>query len=113
MEGVLVVMSICVVIFGISYLHYSTRHKERISLIEKGIDASIFFSPKTPRTTPVWKIVILNLALILMGVGFGILIGNIMEKLTVMGDAAYPAAIFLTSGLGLLIGYFLTKDLDK
>jgi L-cystine uptake protein TcyP (sodium:dicarboxylate symporter family) len=33
-------------IFGIVYLFISSRHKERMSLIEKGIDASIFILPK-------------------------------------------------------------------
>ncbi len=28
--------------FGIFYLHYSTRNRERMALIEKGADASIF-----------------------------------------------------------------------
>lgn len=113
MEGVLVSMSFFIVIFGIVYLYFSTRHKERMALIDKGIDASIFFTPKTPSTTPVWKILILNLSLISMGVGLGIIIGSILEKFTVMGDAAYPASVFLISGLGLLIGFFLTKNIDK
>ena len=30
------------VLFGIVYLYYSTRHKERLALIDKGVDATIF-----------------------------------------------------------------------
>ena len=112
MEGVLVSMSFFIVVFGIVYLYFSTRNKERMALIEKGIDASIFFSPKAQRTTPVWKILILNLALVSMGIGLGIIIGSLLYKYSIMGDAAYPAAIFLTSGLGLLTGYLLTKGID-
>ena len=29
-------------IFGVFYLYFSTRNKERLALIEKGADASIF-----------------------------------------------------------------------
>lgn len=113
MEGVLVSMSFFIVIFGICYLYFSTRHKERLALIEKGVDAGIFFTPKTQRTFPIWKIVILNLAMVSIGIGVGVLVGAILEKTTVLGDTAYPAAIFLTCGLGLLIGFFLTRKIEK
>ncbi len=36
--------------FGIFYLHYSTRNRERMALIEKGADASIFVKGKSNRT---------------------------------------------------------------
>ena len=62
------------VIFGIFYLYISARNKERIALIEKGADASIFYS-KDRRVTPVWKVVVINLALLLMGIGIGIFLG--------------------------------------
>ncbi|MBK6362725.1 MAG: hypothetical protein IPL63_17340 [Saprospiraceae bacterium] len=113
MEGVFVVICLCLMILGISYLYYSTRHKERLSLIEKGVDASIFFTPKSASTIPVWKILNLNLALVAIGVGLGIITGGVLAELTVIGDAAYPACIFLISGVGLLYGYFQIKELDK
>lgn len=112
MEAVLVFISLFIVIFGIAYLYFTTRHKERLALIEKGVDASIFFSPKSPRTAPLWKILNLNLALILMGIGLGIIIGGMLETLTVLGDAAYPASIFLTGGIGLLIGFYQSKKME-
>ena len=33
-------------IFGIMYVYYTTRHKERMALIEKGADASLFNTGK-------------------------------------------------------------------
>ena len=33
-------------IFGVFYLYFSTRNKERLALIEKGADASIFMKGK-------------------------------------------------------------------
>jgi hypothetical protein len=113
MEGVYVAISLFLMIFGITYLYFSTRHKERLSLIEKGVDASIFFSPKSSSTIPVWKIVNLNLALVSMGIGLGVILGGILAELTVIGDSAYPACIFLLSGLGLLYGFFQIKNMDK
>lgn len=112
MEALLMGMSFFVVVFGIAYLYFTTRHKERLALIEKGVDAGIFFSPKTQRTAPLWKILNLNLALIMMGIGLGIIIGSVLENTTVLGDDAYPAAIFLMGGLGLLIGFYQSKNIE-
>jgi len=85
-----------------------------MALIEKGADASIFVKGKRERTAPVWKVLILNLALLLMGVGAGIMIGGVLgTNLHVDWDIAMPGSIFLMAGTGLLIGFFLTKKLDK
>lgn len=100
-------------IFGIFYLHYSTRNKERLALIEKGADASIFVRGKQS-TAPIWKVLILNLALLMMGIGIGIFIAMIIENYTTLNNGPlYPAAIFLMGGIGLFIGFSMTKNIDK
>jgi flagellar biosynthesis protein FliQ len=100
-------------IFGVFYLYFSTRNKERLALIEKGADASIFVKGKT-HTAPVWKVIILNLALLLMGIGVGVFIAMLIEHYTTLDeDALYPAVIFLMAGIGLFIGFNMTKNLDK
>lgn len=111
---VFIFISLFLVIFGIAYLHYSTRNKERLALIEKGAEASIFVKGKREKTAPVWKVLVLNLALLLMGIGTGIIIAGILNSnLGVKGDIAFPGSIFLMAGTGLLIGFFLTKKLDR
>lgn len=100
-------------IFGIFYLHYSTRNKERMSLIEKGADASIFVKGKV-RTAPIWKILIMNLALLSMGIGVGIFIASLLNyNMGVAVEVAYPGTIFLMAGIALFVGFTLTKNLDK
>ncbi|MDN3724809.1 hypothetical protein QRD02_10475 [Aequorivita sp. SDUM287046] len=100
-------------VFGIFYLHYSTRNKERMALIEKGADASIFVKGKM-RTAPIWKILILNLALILIGIGVGIFIASLLHyNMGVEEDVAYPGTIFLMSGIALFVGFNMTKNLDN
>ena len=114
MEAVLVFISLFVVIFGIFYLHYSTRNKERLALIEKGAEASIFFSAKSQKKShvPIWKVLILNLSVLLMGVGAGVFIGSILEAYTLIQDeVAYTGSIFLMAGLGLFIGFTQSKRL--
>jgi len=111
---VFVFISLFIVIFGIAYLHFSTRNKERLALIEKGAEASIFVKGKSEKAAPVWKVLVLNLALLLMGIGAGIMIGGILgTNLNVDWEIAMPGSIFLMAGTGLLVGFFLTKKLDK
>lgn len=108
---ILIPISLFAAIFGMVYLYLSTRNKERLALIEKGADASIFM--KGASTTPMWKVILLNLAVLLMGIGLGVFIATILDEYTVLGDAVYPGTIFLTAGVALFIGFNLTKDLDK
>jgi len=110
---VIIIPSLLAAIFAIAYLHYSTRNKERLALIEKGTEASIFVKGKM-QAAPVWKVIILNLSLLLMGIGLGIFIASILHfNLGVDQDVAYPGTIFLMCGIGLFTGFNMTKKLDK
>ena len=101
------------VIFGIFYLFIAARNKERLALIEKGADASIFYG-KDRKVTPMWKVIIINMALLSMGIGIGIFIAAILsQSLNVDEDVAYPGTIFLMAGIGLFSGYYLTKKLNE
>ena len=114
----LVFISLFVVIFGIFFLHYSTRNKERLSLIEKGADASIFFSakPQNKKTIPVWKILIINLAMVLFGIGLGFIVAFTLTNNLEFHDRApiQVGTVFIITGLSLLGGFFITnKMIDK
>ncbi len=101
------------VIFGIFYLYISARNKERLALIEKGADASIFYA-KDRKATPIWKVLVINVALLLMGIGLGIFLGGLFTD--VMGmeeEIAMPGTILFMAGLGLLGGFFLTKKWNE
>ncbi|MDE3144373.1 MAG: hypothetical protein KGL19_09480 [Bacteroidota bacterium] len=110
---ILIPISLFFAVFGIFYLYLSTRNKERLALIEKGVDASIFMNGAN-HATPVWKIFILNLALLFMGVGVGVFLALLLVTYSSLNqDAVYPAIIFFTAGAGLFVGFHLTKNLDK
>ena len=101
-------------IFAVAYLYFSTRNKERLALIEKGADASIFVRGKREHTAPIWKVLILNLSLVAMGVGLGIFIASLLDNYTTLDEEAlYPAIIFFMAGVGLFIGFNMTKNLYK
>ena len=107
-EEILIPISLFAAIFGMVYLYYSTRNKERLALIEKGAHASIFNIGK--RTGSSWKVVVLNIAFLLMGIGLGVFIANVLDNYTTLDDdAVYPAMIFLMAGIGLYVGFTQTK----
>lgn len=108
---ILIPLSLFASIFGMVYLYLSTRNKERLALIEKGADASIFMRGKNGSYG---KVFILNLSLLLMGIGLGVFLALILNTYTTMDeDAIYPACIFFMAGLGLFVGFNLTKKLDS
>ncbi|REG99035.1 DUF6249 domain-containing protein [Flavobacterium aquicola] len=110
---ILIPITLFMMIFGIFYLIYSTRNRERLALIEKGIDASIFLKGKE-NGVPAWKILVVNLAFLLIGSGIGIFIALLITTYTSLENGAvYPSIIFIMAGVGLLAGFRTAKDLDK
>ncbi len=113
MEDILIPISFFLTIFGIVYLYLSTRNRERLALIEKGADASLF-KRGSQNTVPVWKLLLLNLSLLLMGIGIGIFIIAILSAfIKLENEVAYPAIIFFMAGLSLFIGFNMSKKLEK
>ncbi|WP_339841429.1 DUF6249 domain-containing protein [uncultured Maribacter sp.] len=99
-------------IFGIFYLYISSRNRERLALIEKGADASIF--ARGEGKSPIWKVMILNISLLLMGIGIGIFVATLIDHYSSLEEEAiYPATIFLMAGIGLFVGFKMTSAMDK
>ena len=114
MEEIAVLIIVFGTIFGIAFLYFSTRNKERMALIEKGADASIFVKNRPKNAAPFWKVLILNLSLLSMGIGTGVFLSLILETYTGLNNSAiYPAMIFLMAGVGLFAGFNLTRKLDN
>ncbi|MDI9310920.1 MAG: hypothetical protein QM535_11955 [Limnohabitans sp.] len=108
----LIPISFFLAIFGVVYLFLSTRNRERLALIEKGVDASIFMGDKSKSS--MFKLVLLNLALLSMGIGVGVFVALILSTYTALDqDALYPAMIFLSSGIALFIGFNMTKKIEE
>ena len=98
------------IIFGaiVAMVYLGIRKKERMSMLEKGVDASVFFTPKKRNSYA------LKYGLLLIGVALGILIGNILATTSAFmyeKEAAYFSMIFLFGGLALVIYYFMAKKM--
>ena len=97
-------------IFGIRYM----SNKEKMALIERGIDPNA----TTKQVTPPKPFVSLKYGLLLVGLGLGLLaalftvkgIGLSEEE----GAAVYFGFIGIFGGLGLILSFFVEKNwLDK
>ncbi len=113
MEEVVVLMVLFGTFFGIVYLYFSTRHKERMALIEKGESADLFVTSKRKSAIPLYAVILINLGLLGIGVGLGVIIGNAIALSGIDEDAAMPASIFLCLGAALLAGFYITRAVDR
>ena len=111
MEPVIVFLALFGTVFGIAYVFLTTRNRERLALIEKGMDASAFATKGSKFSIAKF---ILNLALLFMGIGMGIFIGNYLSNaLNMDRDFMIPSMLFVFGGLGLVVGFFITRRLEE
>ncbi len=85
------------------YMHYSSRYKERMALLEYGKDADVYKPQKRePNKT-------LKYGIVAVMVGVGIFMGNILDGLGMMEEAAYGSMVLLMGGAGL-VGYYFMQE---
>jgi hypothetical protein len=93
-------------IFGIAYFYFTTRNRERLALIEKNADPSIF----KVEPVNVLKKFSIKLGMLFIGGGLGVLVGNILTMTTQLKEAvAYLSMIFIFAGIGLVASYFVVR----
>jgi hypothetical protein len=109
MEPLIAFIAFFAMVFGIMYLYYTTRNRERMALIEKGADASLFNTGKEGQKSSFgWSRFTLKIGMLFMGVGVGIIAGAILENLNLMPDGpGYVSMIFLFGGLSLVLFYLI------
>ena len=109
MEEVLIPLIVFGTIFGVLFVFFTTRNKERLALIDKGADASMFNTGKKYN----WKNFTLSAGMFLIGIGLGIIVGAILESATNLEEGvAYTFSIFLFAGLALVTYYFVAKKMN-
>jgi hypothetical protein len=107
--GILVPLGFFAMVFGIVYLSVTSRNRERMAMIEKGADPTLFEARKKAGTGGVMK-----LGLFLLGIGFGILVAYFLVAAAGMDeDTAYPAMIFIFGGLALIGSYIWQQKQEK
>jgi hypothetical protein len=110
--GVLVgFIALFATVFGIYYVSVTTRNRERMALIEKGADASLFNTGKEGQVSLFsWNKLTLKLGMLFMGIGFGVIAGAILDSSDIMRDGpGYVSMIFLFGGLSLVLFYIIDR----
>lgn len=98
----LVTFTIAAAIFGIIYVYFLTRHRERMTMMERGIDLSGLLAAKKGWTA-------LKYGMLAIGIAVGILIGNILyEYYNFNTIVSFLSMTFLFGGISL-VGYFLIE----
>ncbi len=82
------------------------ENQERMSMIEKGMNPKEISELRKTRSNTSWP---LRFALLLMGVGVGLLIGYFLDSSFYMEEVAYFSMIFIFGGLGLGISYIIEE----
>lgn len=86
-----------------AYLFFTTRHKERMALLEYDKTATVFQSMQVQRSGA------LKYGLVLVLGGLGLLMGSLLETWGMDDEVAFFSMIFVGAGAGLLIYYRLSE----
>ncbi len=87
------------------YMFFSSRNRERMALIERDKDATIFKPNQEHSKKNVLKYGILGVM-----IGIGIFLGNIVERVGLMDTgSSYFSMILIMGGIGLTGFYFLSN----
>lgn len=100
--------SIPSLILGIVYLR--NKNKERMAIIDKGVDPAIFKEEFKSSKNLTMKI-----GIFLVGIALGIITGSIIADYSgaVPEEVAYFASIFLFGGASLLLSVYVDKKSSK
>ena len=111
MEGLIGFIAFFAMVFGIMYLFFTTRNRERMALIEKGADASLFNTGKTHLSGFNWGKFALKTGMLLIGIGLGIIAGAILDSVDAFPypEPGYFSMIFIFGGLALVIFYLIDR----
>jgi len=107
--NVLLVLTAVILIVSLAYLIITTRHKEKMALLEKGLDPKEYlFDRFLPNT--------LKAGMLLMGVGLGFLAAFIFDEFIVTNNenpAIYPAMVLVFGGISQIIFYKINKKKNE
>lgn len=104
----LVPLSFFLMVFGIALIFLRTRSKERLALIERNIDATLFFGKKQDKLT-YWT---LRLGALMLGFGIGLFVGFVISDTYNDGTYIVPS-LFIFSGLFWIAEFVIERKIIR
>lgn len=107
----LVPIAMFAMVFGIVYITVSSKHRQRMAMIEKGLDLESLKEREVPFRT-------LRNGLVLVGVGLGLFFGYLLDSRMPgygvngdMGDTPLPyfMMVLLCAGIALIVHHFIVR----
>lgn len=93
-------------IFGIVYVLLITRYRERMSMLDKGIDPAQFASRSNSKSQT------LKLGMLCVGIAIGILVGNLLYKNDWLDKSvSYLSMVFLFGGTSLILNFIIDRKI--
>lgn len=117
MYSYFLIVSICLTVFGIAYTYFTYRNKERLALIDSGLNLD-FFRKAIQRQNHF----LLAFGIIFIGFSIGIIGGFFFEKYLLLNynpkdyrnyPQAYLSMVTLFMGIGMLISFYTIRKLNK
>jgi hypothetical protein len=106
--GLFITLIVFAAIFGVVYIVITARNKERMAMIDKGVNPKDFMVQRKPQAYS-----ILKWALLLAGVGLGLFVGSLLVTYTgIDEEPAYFACALLFGGSGLAAAFFITRKAE-
>lgn len=90
-----------------------TRHKERITIIEKGLKAEDYAALYRSAGKQIYPLSSLKWGLILVLVGIAVLVGLWMQQVYDVEEGVFFGLVALAAGIGLLVFYAIARKQVK
>lgn len=105
---VALLMSVSLAVFGVAYYYITTRHRERMAILERGLPSDFF------RSSASMLPLLLALGIICIGVCLGILAALCARSLEVFrdDDMASVAILFLFLGASMIVSYYVLRKIQ-
>ena len=91
-------------VFGLIYVYLVSRHRERMTILEKNI-ASPFNTVENTN--------LLKYGIICLGIAAGVIAGYVLYELGLDENFSYTAMVFLFGGISLIIAFFVVQKQSK
>ena len=92
---------------------FHARHRERMAMIEKGVNPGDFKGPgfsEWIRTNPLSS---LKWGMLATFIGVGLFAASVIERKADFPDSIYPALVLISGGFALVLFYFIAAAKSK